>query len=42
MWKIGWGGGRNSVWSLIYSIVQKWHKENPMETTTTYVILNVK
>ena len=27
MWKIG-KGGRNLVWSLIYSIVRKGHKEN--------------
>ena len=27
MWKIG--GGRNSVWSLMYSIVRKRYKENP-------------
>ena len=35
-WKIGWGGGKISVWSLIYSIVQKRHKENPDQVNGDY------
>ena len=37
MWKIGLGG-RNLVWSLKHSTVQKRHKENPNQVNGDYCI----
>ena len=35
-------GGRNLVWLLIYSIVQKGHKENPDQVNGDYFIIEWK
>ena len=39
MWKIGWG--RNLGWLLIYSIVWKRHKENPIQANGDYNLILV-